>query len=276
MVIDAHQHFWRYDEVKHGWIDESMQAIRKDFLPDDLKAVYEKNGVDGCVAIQADQTLSENDFLLGLAQSNKFIKGVVGWVDFRSHKLEGLLGQFAENPIMKGFRHVVQDEPDPNFLLLKDFCRGISAMDKYQFTYDILVFPHQLGAVLEFVGKFPDQKFVIDHIAKPNIKDGFFAGWACLIKEIALHENVHCKVSGLVTEADHSTWSFDQLKPYLDHIAECFTPKRLMFGSDWPVCLVAASYTQVKEIVGDFVKNWSEEEQKAFWGNNAAKFYNIN
>ncbi len=275
MIIDAHQHFWKYDKLKHSWIDDSMKEIRKDFLPEDLRAIFKQNGVDSCIAVQADQNLSENDFLLNLAKSNTFIKGVVGWVDFRADKLESLLELYAENPVMKGFRHVVQGEQDPNFLLRKDFCHGIVKLNTYTFTYDILTLPHQLGAVLEFVKKFPKQKFVIDHISKPYIKDGFFDGWACLIKEIALHENVYCKVSGLVTEADYHLWSFDQLKPYLDHITECFTPQRLMFGSDWPVCLVAASYPQVMGIAENLVKDWSANEQEIFWGNNAAEFYTI-
>ncbi|AUP80485.1 amidohydrolase family protein [Flavivirga eckloniae] len=275
MIIDSHQHFWNYEPVKHEWIDESMSVIRKDFLPDDLEKVYAENGIDGCVAVQADQTLIETDFLLDLASKYNFIKGVVGWVDLRADNIEAVLETYKEHEKLKGFRHVVQGEPDSNFLLRPNFLKGISILEKHHYVYDILVFPHQLGAVLEFVKRFPNQKFVIDHIAKPYIKDGFYDGWAVLMKEIGKHENVYCKLSGMITEADFTTWTPAQIHPYMNLILDAFGTERTMFGSDWPVCLVAGNYKRVKELVVDFIAKTSSTEQAAIMGGNAIKFYNL-
>ncbi|MCL7762581.1 amidohydrolase family protein [Polaribacter sp. Z014] len=275
MTIDSHQHFWKYEAEKHSWIDDEMSVIRRDFLPSDLSKVYKENGIDGCVAVQADQTLEETDFLIDLAAENSFIKGIVGWVDLRAENIEEVLEKYSKNTIVKGFRHVVQGEADHNFLLRPNFLRGIAALEKYNFTYDILVFPHQLGAVLEFVQRFPNQKFVIDHIAKPYIKDGFFDGWASQMKEIATYKNVLCKVSGMITEADYNTWTEAQLNPYLEVVFNAFGTERIMFGSDWPVCLVAGNYTEVKNIVTNYISKFSEAEQKAIMGENAIDFYNI-
>ncbi len=275
MTIDSHQHFWHYEPVKHSWIDDEMAVIRKDFLPSDLKQVYNENGIDGCVAVQADQTLEETDFLLDLASKNDFIKGVVGWVDFRADDIEEVLQKYCDSEKLKGFRHVVQGEPDHNFLLRPNFLNGIKALEKHHLTYDILVFPHQLGAVLEFVKRFPYQKFVIDHIAKPYIKDGFFDGWAVMMQEIAKQDNVFCKVSGMITEADYKSWTEAQLKPYLDLVFNAFGTERIMFGSDWPVCLVAGNYSEVKTIITNFIGGLSKTEQEAVMGKNAIQFYNL-
>ncbi|SHI91719.1 amidohydrolase family protein [Pseudozobellia thermophila] len=275
MTIDSHQHFWIYDEKRHAWIDDTMTDIRQNFLPSDLKPIYGANGIDGCVAVQADQTLEETDFLLKLAAANDFIKGVVGWADLRSENLSEVLGRYADQKKLKGWRHVVQDEADHNFILRPDFLSGISQLADYGHTYDILVFPHQLGAVLEFVKKFPDQKFVIDHIAKPYIKDGFYDGWALLMREIGKHENVYCKLSGMITEADHGTWTSGQLRPYMDLVLEAFGSHRLMFGSDWPVCLLAGSYDRMKKAVDDFVSTLGDDEQKRIMGENAIAFYDL-
>ena len=275
MVIDAHQHFWVYEPEKHSWIDEDMAKIRKDFLPSDLEKVLKNHNVDGCVAVQADQTLEETDFLINLAEQNSFIKGVVGWVDFRSSTVDAVLDNYSKFKKLKGFRHVVQGEKDHNFLLRQEFLSGISKLERYNFTYDILVFPHQLGAVLEFVKQFPNQKFVIDHIAKPYIKDGFFDGWAVLMAEIAKHENVYCKVSGMITEADYNNWTKAQLQPYIEHVFKVFGSQRILFGSDWPVCLVAGTYTDVKEVVTTSIDGLSTQEQKNVMGLNAINFYNL-
>jgi len=275
MTIDSHQHFWKYDAEKHAWIYDNMSAIRRDFLPEDLAKVYTENGIDGCVAVQADQSLEETDFLLDLARDTDFIKGVVGWADLRSIDVEKTLEKYVPNGKLKGWRHIVQGETDPNFLLRPDFVRGISYLEKYGYTYDILVFPHQLGAVLEFMKRFPNQKFVIDHIAKPYIKDGFYEGWAVLMEAIAQHENVYCKVSGMVTEADYNSWTPEQIHPYLHHVLEIFGSERLMFGSDWPVSLVAANYGEVKAVVTDFIAGLSEIDQNMIMGENAVAFYRL-
>ena len=275
MVIDSHQHFWKYEPVKHSWIDDDMSVIRRDFSPSDLAKVYQENSIDGCVAVQADQTQEETGFLIDLASINNFIKGIVGWVDLRAENIENVLEKYSTDKIVKGFRHVVQGEADHNFLLRPNFSRGISLLEKHNFTYDILVFPHQLGSVLEFVKKFPHQKFVIDHIAKPYIKDGYFEGWATMMTAIGKHKNVSCKMSGMVTEADFNTWSPEQIHPYMDTVLEAFGSKRILFGSDWPVCLVAGNYSKIKKLTTDFISQLSKIEQNSIMGNNAIEFYNL-
>lgn len=275
MTIDAHQHFWRYEPQKHAWIDDDMAVIRRDFMPRDLITELKVNEIDGCVAVQADQTIEETNFLIDLASENDFIKGVVGWVDFRASTIEKDLEKFSNNTIVKGFRHVVQGEPDTNFLLRKPFLNGIKRLEQYGYTYDILIFPHQLGATLEFVKQFPNQKFVIDHIAKPYIKDGFYDGWATLMKELASHENVYCKLSGMITEADYNNWKPEEIKRYLDIVLASFGADRCLFGSDWPVCLVAGSYAQVKELITNYITDFSTDEKTRIMGNNAVEFYNL-
>ncbi|WP_157208153.1 amidohydrolase family protein [Mariniflexile maritimum] len=275
MIIDSHQHFWQYHPVKHAWIDDAMAVIRKDFMPNDLAKVYQENGVDGCVAVEADQNPAETDFLLKLASEYNFIKGVVGWIDLRNDTIDAKLEVYRHQKKLKGFRHVVQAEADHNFLLRPNFLRGVSLLEKHNYTYDILIFPHQLGSTLEFVKRFPNQKFIIDHIAKPYIKDGFYDGWAVLMQEIAKQENVFCKLSGMITEADYNHWKPEQIHPYMDLVLEAFGVNRLLFGSDWPVCLVAGNYSKVKGLVGHFISKLSAHEQQNIMGANAIKFYNL-
>lgn len=275
MIIDAHQHFWQYDPKRHEWIDESMQEIQRDFLPYDLQKIFEIEGIDGCVAVQVDQTEAETEYLLELAKLYDFIKGVVGWIDLRAENIQERLDHFSQFKKLSGFRHIVQGESDVNFLLRKDFNRGIEELLPYNFTYDILVFPHQLGAVLEFVRNHPHQPFVIDHLAKPYMKDGFYDGWALLMRAIARNENVYCKISGMVTEADWDNWNYKDLEPYLDLVLEVFGPDRLMYGSDWPVCLLAANYPMVKGIIEQFLTKLSPDEQAKIWGLNTKRFYNL-
>ena len=275
MIIDSHQHFCNYEAEKHSWIDDEMSVIRRDFLSDDLQKVFDENGVDACVAVQADQTTEETDFLISLAENNNFIKGVVGWVDLRSESIEEDLLKYKKYDVVKGFRHVVQEEQDHNFMLRPEFLNGIELLGKYNLCYDILIFPHQLVAALELVNKFPNQKFVIDHIAKPYIKDGFFEGWAVMMREIAKNQKVYCKISGMITEADYKTWTPEQVHPYMKLVLESFGAGRVMYGSDWPVCLVAGNYSIVKALVTDFISDLSQEQQNAIMGGNAAKFYNL-
>jgi L-fuconolactonase len=275
MILDSHQHFWRYDSQRHSWITDDMAVIRRDFLPEDLHPLYTSNGIEGCIAVQAEQSEAENDFLIGLAKEHSFIKGVIGWVDLKSPTVRESLEKYAAFPIMKGVRHIVQGEPDPNFLLRTDFKNGIRQLADFDHTYDILVLPHQLGAVLEFVRAFPEQRFVLDHIGKPYIKDGFYDGWATLMKAIGSCENVSCKISGMVTEADFGNWTMEQLKPYVELVLESFGAERTMYGSDWPVCLVAADYDRVLQIAKTFAGALSKSEQELFWYKNAATFYKI-
>lgn len=275
MIIDSHQHFWNYDPVAHSWIGDDMSVLKRNFLPEDLWKVYQKNEVAGCIAVQADQSEAETDFLLQLASKNDFIKGVVGWVDLRSVELEERLMHYADFPKLKGFRHVVQSEPDPNFMLRKDFQRGLDQLHRYNFTYDILIFPIQLAAALETVKAFPNQNFVIDHIAKPYIKAGKIDEWASFMQQIAAYPNVTCKVSGMLTEADWGNWESQDFTPYLDIVFQAFGTQRILFGSDWPVCLVAGTYAQVKGLVSNYISKYSESEQADIWANNAKHFYGI-
>ncbi|WP_228852903.1 amidohydrolase family protein [Aegicerativicinus sediminis] len=275
-IIDSHQHFWRYTPQTHGWISDELSVIRRDFLPDELESCFKENDVFGCIAVQADQTLEENEFLLDLANKHKFIKGVIGWVDFQNDRVEEDIYHFSEIELMKGFRHIVQGEADVKFLLRPGFLEGIKLLEKYDFVYEILVFPHQLQMVYEFVKMFPNVQFVLDHIAKPYIKEGYIEGWATMIKALGNFDNLSCKISGMVTEADYSNWSPEQIKPYIDVVLESFGPNRILYGSDWPVCLVAASYTEVLHLGKTMVHQLSPSEQDAFFYKNAKRIYNIN
>jgi L-fuconolactonase len=275
MRIDAHQHFWVYDPREHGWIGDSMTSIRHDFLPVDLKPELERSGFDGSVAVQVRQTLEETRWLLELAASSSYIRGVVGWVDLRSAQVRTQLESFAENPKLVGIRHIVQSEPDDQFLLRPDFLRGISVLGEFDLAYDLLIYPKHLPVAAEFVRHFPSQRFVLDHMAKPPIKSGEIQSWARDIRDLALLPNIFCKLSGLVTEADWQRWTPEHLLPYLDAVFECFGPERLMIGSDWPVCTVASSYSQAVDIVKNYVSNFPVEVREAVLGGNAARFWKL-
>ena len=272
--IDAHQHFWKFDPVRDSWIDENMQKIQRDFLPEDLLPLLQENQFSGCVAVQASQSEDETNFLVNLAAKNDFIKGVIGWVDLRGVTIEERLNHFSSNKIIKGFRHVVQGESD-DFMLRKDFQNGIAALKQFNYTYDILIFHRQLPAAINLVNQFPDQPFVIDHIAKPNIKSGDIMSWKKGIEEIAKAENVSCKISGMVTEADWKNWKTDDLKPYLDVVFENFSADKLMFGSDWPVSNVASDYTEVVKTLENYISQLAVRNQNKIWHENAASFYKL-
>jgi L-fuconolactonase len=273
--IDAHQHFWKFDPIRDSWITDDMAVIQKDFMPEDLRPLLTANGIQGSVIVQSDQSEKENDFQLANAEKNDFIKGVVGWVDLQLDNVEDRLQQYTQFKKMKGFRHVLQGETDRALMLKPEFKRGIGLLEKFGFTYDILIFPDQLRYVKEFVAAFPSQAFVIDHIAKPYIKDKKIEAWKKDIRAVADFENVYCKISGMVTEADWKKWKPTDFRPYLDVIVEAFGIKRIMFGSDWPVCLVAASYSEIVNIVKDYFSPFSQTEQDLFFGNNATSFYNL-
>lgn len=275
MRIDSHQHFWKFDPVRDSWINDDMKVLQQDFLPTDLQPLLKENQIDGCVAVQADQSEEETHFLLELAESNEWIKGVVGWIDLRADNLEERLLYFFKFKKLKGFRHIVQAEPEDDFLLRDDFCAGISKLSKYNFTYDLLVFPKHLQYAVEFVKRFPEQRFVIDHLAKPDFKQPDFSLWEKGIREIANYPNVYCKISGMVTEADWANWNESDFKYCLDVVTEAFGINRLMFGSDWPVSLLAASYGQCCEIVENYFSKYKKEELDRLWGGNAIEFYNL-
>jgi L-fuconolactonase len=274
MKLDSHQHFWRYDAAQYPWMQPAW-PIRRDYLPPDLKPLLAAAGLDGSIAVQARQTLQENRFLLDLADSHPLIKGVVGWVDLRSDRVEEQLAEFARHPKFLGVRHVVQDEPDDKFLLGTAFQRGIGKLKQFNLAYDLLIFPRQLPAAIKLAEKFPTQPFVLDHIAKPAIKAGALSPWREQVRNLAGYPNVHCKVSGLVTEADWTCWQPADFRPYLDVVFEAFGVKRLMYGSDWPVALLAGEYARVFGLARDYVGALSRAEQDQFFGGNAARFYGI-
>jgi L-fuconolactonase len=271
--IDAHQHFWVFDSVRDSWISEEMAVIRRDFLPADLQPLLQESGIDGCVAVQADQSEKETQFLIDLAAEHSFIRGVVGWVDLMAENIEERLEYYRQFPIVKGFRHILQGEKNRAYMLQPSFLKGIKILGGY--TYDILVYPDQLAFTKEFVAQFPQQKFVLDHLAKPNIKTGAIEDWTKGIKDLAAHPNVFCKISGMVTEADWKQWKRDDFKRVLDTIVAAFGTQRIMYGSDWPVCLVAASYAEVLAIVQEYFSSFSKSEQEVFFGGNATIFYNL-
>ncbi|MEO5592827.1 MAG: amidohydrolase family protein [Chitinophagaceae bacterium] len=273
-AIDAHQHFWQYDPVQHSWINDEMASIRKDFLPEDLQPILKENNVEGCIAVQADQTEKETDFLLQLSNENNFIKGIVGWVDLRSANIQARLEHYAQFKNIKGFRHILQGE-ESEFMLQPNFFKGIALLHQFGFTYDILIFPKHLKAALQLAKQFPDQSFVIDHIAKPYIKSGETDEWKKDIAAIAQFPNIHCKISGMVTEADMRNWKQADFIPYLDTVVASFGVNRIMYGSDWPVCLAAGSYTAVIGIVKEYFSVFSADEQQLFFNKNASAFYHL-
>lgn len=275
MRIDAHQHFWHYTQQEYGWIGPDMAILKQDHLPPDLAPLLEAVGVEGTVAVQARQNLEETRWLLDLADRYSLIKGVVGWVDLRSPELARQLERYCAHPKFRGVRHVVQDEPDDQFMLRQDFLRGIRTLADFGLTYDILIFPRHLPVACELVERLPDQPFMLDHIAKPFIKQGALHPWDEDIRRLAAFPNVVCKVSGMVTEADWDRWQPSDFRPYLDVVFEAFGPQRIVFGSDWPVCTLAANYEQVVEILLDYTQQLSEEEQAYVWGQAAASFYGL-
>ncbi len=275
MRIDAHQHFWRYNGDEYGWLDDSMSALRRDFLPVHLKPELERVGVHGSIAVQARQSLDETRWLLELAASSPSILGVVGWVDLRSPDLRRQLQAFAGNPKLVGVRHVLQGEPDDRFMLQPEFLRGISALEEFDLAYDILIYPRHLPVAVEFVRHFPRQRFVLDHLAKPLIKVGTIQPWEAGVRELAKFPHVFCKLSGMVTEADWQHWKPEQMTPYLDVALDCFGLERLMIGSDWPVCTVAASYSRTMNIVLDYLGKHSTDAREAVLGGNAARFWKL-
>jgi L-fuconolactonase len=275
MRIDAHQHFWNYSAAEYPWIGPGMERLAHDHLPTDLAPLLAAEGIDGSVAVQARQSVEESRWLLALTEAHPLVKGVVGWVDLRSDRVGDDLQALAANPKFVGVRHVVQDEPDPRFVLGAAFVRGLQQLRQHGLTYDLLLYPNQLAAAIELVGLLPEQPFVIDHLAKPRIAAGELESWEREIRAIARHDNVCCKVSGMVTEAARKGWKQDDFTPYLDVVLAAFGPARLMVGSDWPVCLLAGEYADVAAIPRDFFAGLSADEQAWIHGGTAARFYGL-
>ena len=275
MIIDSHHHFWHYNPYEYGWIQEDMKVLRRDFLPHDLKETIDEAGVDGVISVQARQTPEETEWLLTLANENPFILGVIGWLPIASGDFHQSLEKYCLNPKLVALRHVLQDEQSLDFIMGTDFSRGISLLKNYNLAYDILIYERQLPQIIPFVDSHPNQWFVLDHIAKPLIAKNQLSPWKENITELAKRENVFCKISGMVTEAGITSWSEEQLLPYFDVVLEAFKPNRLLFGSDWPVCLTGVSYTRWTEIVKKFISSLSTSEKASVMGMNARYVYRI-
>ena len=274
MRIDSHQHFWNYHPDRQEWIGPEMGTLKRDFLPEDLYPVLQASQIDGCIAVQAEEHFRETAFLLELSESHPWILGVVGWVEVAQDNLDELLDSWSQASKLLGFREILQSK-EPEYLLRKEFIRGIQKLGSRGYTYDILTYPRQLPAALSLVDKCPNQRFVIDHLSKPDIKTGDWKAWKKSLQPFGERELVHAKVSGLVTEADWKKWDANQLYPYLEIALEIFGPKRLLFGSDWPVCLLAGEYGQVLEVIESFTNQLSADEKDAILGDTAQEFYSI-
>jgi L-fuconolactonase len=274
MIIDSHIHFWKFDKKRDSWITDNMKILRQDYLPEHLSLSLKRNEVEGCVAVQADQSELETHFLVELSKTHPEIKGVVGWIDLQNENIEERLRYFSQYSIIKGWRHIVQSEPD-DFLLNKKFQNGISSISAHGYTYDILIYHHQLKPALEFVSKFPEQKFALDHCGKPDIGNKKLDEWKVLIKEMADNPNVCCKLSGLLTETKWKEWSAADFYPYLDTVFDAFGVNRLMFGSDWPVILLSGIYVQWKSLLEKYMENFTEDDRLKVFGLNAIQFYNL-
>jgi L-fuconolactonase len=275
MRIDSHQHFWRYSPVEYAWIDDSMAALRRDFLPADARCEMDRARVDACVAVQARQSLEETRWLLELADANPFVAGVVGWIDLQSSEAAAQLETFTQHPKLVGVRHIVQSEADDRFMLRPEFCRGISLLADRGLTYDILIYPKHLPAAVELVSRFPQQRFILDHLAKPDIRAREMREWEKGIRALAEYPLVFCKLSGLVTEADWANWTPDHIRAYFDVAFDCFGSSRLLFGSDWPVCMVAADYRQVVSLVENYMADRPDAEREAIMGGNAVRLWRL-
>jgi L-fuconolactonase len=273
--IDSHQHFWKFDSRRDSWISEEMAAIGRDFMPEDLEPILKQHHFDGCVVIQSAQSEDENDFQLDHAKNNSFVKGIIGWVDLRSAALEETLQEYKNVPLIKGFRHILQGETNRACMLEPDFIKGLDLLGKYNYTYDVLIFSDQLVFLEKFLKMNTANPLVINHLAKPNIRSLNLSEWSKGIQQVAKFENVYCKVSGLVTEADWLNWQYEDFLNCLDITFNAFGPDRLMFGSDWPVCNLAGGYDKVLEITQRYTSSLTQTEQSGFWGDNAVRFYNL-
>jgi len=273
--IDSHHHFWIYDPAEYQWIGDDLQSIRRDFGPPDLEAEMVEAGVDAVISVQARQTLEETHWLLNLANEHDYIKGVVGWVPLINPDLERLLPTVASHPKLKAVRHVLHDEADADYMLRSDFNRGLGALKPYPVAYDLLIFESHLPQTIQLVDRHPNQIFVVDHLAKPRVKAGELSPWRENLRELAQRPHVYCKLSGLVTEADWSAWTEASLHPYIETVLTAFEPRRVMFGSDWPVCLVASTYKRWVEVVKNAIASLSEAEQQRIWSGTAVEAYRL-
>ena len=275
MRIDAHQHFWKYVPATHGWINDEMSVIRKDFLPNDLEPILSKHHIDGTIAVQADESIDETSLLLSLSEKYDFIKAVVGWIDLRSTEVNDQLAYYKQFKKLVGFRCIMQGQPDEAYLSNESFINNLHSLKAFNYTYDLLVYHHQLPSLLKMIDKVPENKFILDHIGKPDIKKKNISEWKENIFELAKHPGIYCKLSGMITEANHSTWTYDEIVPYMDVVGEAFGTDRICFGSDWPVCLVAGQYDKMIGVVETWASQLNTNTQEKIFGLNTCTFYNI-
>jgi L-fuconolactonase len=273
--IDAHHHFWKFAAAEYGWIGADQRVLRRDFLPGDFEPELAAAGITGTIAVQARQSIEETRWLLELADLHDFIHGVVGWAPLTDANVGTTLERLAANPKLRAIRHVLHDEADERYILREDFNRGVAMLKRFDLAYDILIFERHLPQTIEFVDRHPNQIFIVDHLAKPRVRDGLVSPWRENMRELARRPHVYCKISGLATEADHARWSETQLLPYMDWILSAFGPKRILFGSDWPVCLLAIGYRHWAEIVARFVDRLSDAEQERIWSATAREAYKL-
>ena len=276
MKLDAHQHFWQYNPAHQDWMTDQMQVLKRDYLPGELKPLLQAIGFQGSIAVQARQILEETEWLLQLADRHDFIHGVVGWVDLRATALSDQLEKLTRHPKLVGMRHVLHDEPDDNFMLRPEFRRGIGLLGEFKLTYDLLLFPKHLPAAVKLVAEFPNQPFVLDHSAKPAIREGQLSPWQENLRQLAAFPNVCCKLSGLVTEAKWQAWNPADFRRYLDIVIQVFGPERVMIGSDWPVCTLSGDYVSTMMIVLEYVRQFTVENHESILGGTCAKFYGLN
>jgi L-fuconolactonase len=275
MLIDTHHHFWKYRPEEFGWMDDSMKALQTDFLPEHLQPLLGKCGISGTVVVQARQSLQETAWLLDLGRKHDFIQGVVGWMDLCSPRLDEQLDAYAHDPMLVGLRHVVHDEPDDDFMLRPDFQRGVSRLHAFGLVYDLLLFPRHLTRAIRLARTLPGQRFVLDHLGKPAIRSGEMQPWETDLKALAALPNVWCKLSGMVTEADHVSWKAEDFIPYMSVILDAFGSGRVMLGSDWPVCTLAGDYGQVLGIALEYIGRLDPEEKRKIEFKNAIDFYQL-
>jgi len=273
--IDSHQHFWKFDATQYGWIGADQYVLRRDFLPTDLEAELAATGIGGTIAVQAQQNIEETRWLLALADQHPFLQGVVGWAPLIDINAGATLERLAAHPKLRAIRHILHDEADDYYMLHEGFNRGVAELKRFGLAYDILIFERHLPQTIEFVDRHPNQVFVVDHLAKPRVRDGLVSPWRQNIRELAKRPRVYCKVSGLATEADYTGWSEQQLFSYMDIVLETFGPKRILFGSDWPVCLLAIGYSKWAEIVAKFTGQLTEEERERIWSRSAREAYQL-
>jgi len=275
MRIDAHQHFWNHDPIKHFWINDDMKVIKRDFSPGDLAPLLKESKFDGTIAVQADETMAETTFLLDLARKNDYIKAVVGWVDLRKEAVEEDLLMLKSQQKLAGFRCIMQGTEDEAYLKNSVFLKNVSRLTQFDFTYDLLVFHNQMESLVRFTDKLQDNRLILDHIGKPDIKNKQIKQWKEQLRILSFNPNIYCKLSGMLTEADHQRWTYDDIMPYMETAAEYFGVDRLCFGSDWPVCLLAGSFKQVHDVVDRFVEQLNTTEREKIFGTNTAAFYKI-